>query len=367
MLQKPFFPLNFRGEYDKLVDGSYVGGCAARGEKGLSKITKVVWQWLLAVILLAIVIYYWGLSDVLKVSVVSWPAAGLALVCTISFTLIHNVRWLNLLKTLLSGSGRKEMDFFQYYQWLMNSYALGLFVPSDVSLAGVRTFFMKEYGDVRTATAFLSVLLDRVFDVIVLIIFIVSAFVFFLRENSPSAWIVPLVMITVTYVVLLWKNDEFFAGLLRIYFWAVNFVLQMPILRRWKRPKSIAALPCVTMSRGTMCGIMTWSLVKYGFIALRFYSVGLAFGVGFAFLDALFAAAIVQVAGLINVTPGGLGVIEIGSYGALKVVGASHPEAVVFVVGQRIMVSCIIVVIAVFINLFIVARAGRTKQGFLPQ
>jgi len=331
----------------------------------LSKIIRVIWQWLLALFLLAISVYYWGLSDVLKVSVVHWPAVGLVFFFTACFTLIHNIRWLNVLRGLLPVSLRKEMNFYQFYQWLMNSYAVGLFVPSDASLVGVRTFFMKQYKDVRTSTALLSVLLDRLFDVIVLIVVIVSALLLFIGNNRLEMLVIPIVMVGLLFLLIILKNDEVFTFLIKIYFRSINLVLRMPILRKWKKFEASEAFQHAPLKRNTICGLMALSFLKYIFIALRFYSIGLVFGITFTFFDAFFAASLVQLAGLINVTPGGLGIIEMGSYGALKVIGASHPEAVVFVVGQRVLVSCIIVALAAMINLLIIARTGFFKKSSL--
>jgi uncharacterized protein (TIRG00374 family) len=270
-----------------------------------------------------------------------------------------------VLRALLPGPLRKEMNFMQLYQWLMNSYAVGLFVPSDVSLVGVRTFFMKQYKDVRTSTALLSVLLDRLFDVIVLSVVIVLAFALFLGKNRAELLIIPVVMVGLLYSFLLWKHDDIFSFFIRIYVWAINMAMRLPILRKRKRVGAIETIPHTPLTKRTVCGLMTWSFIKYFFIALRFYGVGLAFGISFTFFDAFFAASLVQLAGIFNVTPGGLGIIEMGSYGALKVVGASHPEAVVFAVGQRVLVSCVIVGLAALINLIVLARKGIMKKGSL--
>lgn len=354
----------FSNEYVKIENNTFIDQKASsRGEKRLSKIIRVVWQWLLALSLLAISIYYWGLSDVLKISVVRWHAIGLVFLFTACFTFIHNVRWLTVLKVLLPGSPRKKLDFLQFYQWLMNSYAVGLFVPSDVSLVGVRTFFMKQYKDVKTSTAFLSVLLDRLFDVVVLIVVIVSAFLMLLGKTRSGMFIVPIVIVGLLFGFLLWKNDEVFALLIILYFRCINLVLKLPILKKWRKYETIETFSYGPLKRNTVCSLMAWSFLKYIFIALRFYAIGLVFGITFTFFDAFFAASLVQLAGFINVTPGGLGIIEMGSYGALKVIGASHPEAVAFAVGQRILVSCIILALAAAINLLMLAKTGILKRN----
>lgn len=337
------------------------------GEKGLSKIVRVIWQWLLAIFLLAIGIYYWGLSDVLKVSVVNWPAVGLVFICTACFTLMHNIRWLAVLRLIIPGSIRADLDFLQFYQWLMNGYAVGLVVPSDVSLVGVRTFFMRQYKNVRTSTALLSVLLDRLFDVVVLVVVLLSALFLFIGNDKAVTFLIPFGILALLYCFLIWKHDDIFGFLVKVYAWAINSILRLPILRRKKRLGPIEDVPHTPLTRQAVCALMTWSFVKYVFIALRFYAIGVAFGVSFTFLDALFAASLVQLAGFINVTPGGLGIIEMGSYGAMKVIGTSHLEAVIFTVGQRVLASCVIVGLAAIANLVVLARAGIMKRGSLEE
>lgn len=319
-------------------------------------------QWLLALLLLAISIYYWGLSDVLKVSIVGWNAVGFVFLFTVFFTVIHNIRWLTVLKVLLPELPNKRLDFLQFYQWLMNSYTVGLFVPSDVSLVGVRTFFMKQYKDVRTSTALLSVLLDRLFDVAVLLVVIVSAFLMFLGKNRPGMLIVPVGIVGMVFGLLLRKNNEVFALLIALYSRTINLVLRLPILKKWKRTHPVVALEYIPANKNTICTVMAWSFLKYIFIALRFYAIGLVFGITFTLFDVFFAASLVQLAGFINVTPGGLGIIEMGSYGALKIIGASHPEAVAFAVGQRILVSFIILALTAAANMAMYARTGILKK-----
>jgi uncharacterized membrane protein YbhN (UPF0104 family) len=194
---------------------------------------------------------------------------------------------------------------------------------------------------------------------------IASTLLMLIGKNRAEMAMVPVILVGSLFWFLLWKHNEVFTLLISQYFRIVNLVLRLPILKKWKKTGSIEALPYTPIKRSTVFNLLAWSFLKYIFIALRFYTIGLAFGITFTFFDAFFAASLVQLAGFLNVTPGGLGIIEMGSYGALKIIGASHPEAVAFAVGQRILVSCIIVVIAVAINLLFIARKGILKRSSL--
>ena len=172
----------------------------------------------------------------------------------------------------------------------------------------------------------------------------------------------PVVLIGLVFLFLLWKNEEVFGFLIKTYFLGIKLVLKIPFLRKWRKFKTIESFPNTTLKRNTVCGLMAYSFLKYVFIALRFYCIGLTFGVTFTFFEAFFAASLVQLTGFINITPGGLGVMEIGSYGALKVIGASNPEAVVFVVGQRVLTFCSIIVLTVIINLLMITRTKNLRK-----
>ncbi len=81
--------------------------------------------------------------------------------------------------------------------------------------------------------------------------------------------------------------------------------------------------------------ISGWSLVKYLFLSLRFYFVGQALGIHFPWVQGFFFIPFIQLTSLINITPAGLGVIEMGTYGTLILMGLPKSQTLIFVLGQR--------------------------------
>jgi uncharacterized membrane protein YbhN (UPF0104 family) len=66
---------------------------------------------------------------------------------------------------------------------------------------------------------------------------------------------------------------------------------------------------------------------------------------------------------MLNITPGGLGTVELGSYGALKLMGVPDSKIMVFIVGQRILISCIVVVFALLSHLiFLIGSKLRRAE-----
>jgi uncharacterized membrane protein YbhN (UPF0104 family) len=56
-------------------------------------------------------------------------------------------------------------------------------------------------------------------------------------------------------------------------------------------------------------------------------------------MESFFFLPFIQLSGLINLTPAGLGVVELGTYGALLLMGISRAQILIFVIGQRVLLS----------------------------
>jgi uncharacterized membrane protein YbhN (UPF0104 family) len=109
---------------------------------------------------------------------------------------------------------------------------------------------------------------------------------------------------------------------------------------------------------------MGWNTIKYIFLCLRFYFTGLALGIRFPLLQSFFFLPFVQLSGLINITPGGLGFVEMGTYGALYLMGVPHAQILLFVVGQRILLFSIFIILFLLTRLFsLIQSRGRTAEG----
>ena len=65
---------------------------------------------------------------------------------------------------------------------------------------------------------------------------------------------------------------------------------------------------------------------------------------------------------MLNLTPGGLGLVEVGSYGALMVMGVPESKIMVFVIGQRVLASFFTIGLALLNHLIFLAGT-RLKEG----
>lgn len=97
------------------------------------------------------------------------------------------------------------------------------------------------------------------------------------------------------------------------------------------------SLPTVT---APLAGrIVAFSVLRYVGILFQYWGAGAGLGVLLAPLVLVSAAPLAQLAGLIGITPGGLGVQEGGWVAALTQLGQDEASIVVFMAGTRLMMS----------------------------
>jgi uncharacterized protein (TIRG00374 family) len=300
-------------------------------------IEKGIWKKaLLAVLLLGLLVYFGDLSFLTRLPEIKWGFVFLIFLCTLFFSLSHNFRWKGIVDHL---SGEKRENFFSLYRYLLNSYAFGIVVPLDVSLAGVRSYYLKQSQQLSTSLAIFSVLLDRFLDVFIFIVLALPSFSFITGVAPASlSFLILILFILGLSLMVHWKKGDTFSFLLKGYHVGlVRVFSKVPVLGKWIHPKGeVTEMEC-HFDESSVFQIMGWSVVKYIFLSLRFYFTGQALGVPFSLIQGFFIIPFIQLTGFISITPGGLGVVEAGTYGALLLMGIPKSQILLFVFGQRIL------------------------------
>jgi len=331
----------------------------------INKRTRAIGQWGLVAVSISILFYFGDVSELFRMPTIHWPFILLVFLSTVGFTLIHNIRWTTLVKGISSTSIDPKIDFFQFYHWLLNSYALGTMIPNDVSLAGVRTFYMNRTKILSFPIALFSVLLDRFFDFIVFFGLAIPSALFMTKvANGTGALFYLGCIMAMIFLFISWKKGEGIDYLMRVYRSGLNWLSRLPIIGkrmggRWREASDITSF-----REGSVHQLMGWSFLKYFFLALRFYFTGQVFGVDFSLLQGFFFIPFIQLVGMLNITPGGLGIVEMGSYGALKFMEVPESKIMVFVIGQRILLFCVTIGLALINHLvFIIGSRLRRVEA----
>lgn len=96
-----------------------------------------------------------------------------------------------------------------------------------------------------------------------------------------------------------------------------------------------------SLRRGSFYSAVVWTVVAYLLLVLRFFFTGLALNVNLSILQSLFILPVIQMSGLVNITPASLGVLELGSWGALLLIEVPKDQILRFVLGQRILLTAV--------------------------
>ncbi len=331
----------------------------------INKRTRAIGQWGLVAVSISILFYFGDVSELFRMPTIHWPFVLLVFLSTVGFTLIHNIRWITIVKGISSTSIDAKADFLQFYRWLLNSYALGTMVPSDISLAGLRAFYINRTRILSLPIALFSVLLDRFFDFIIFFALAIPSALFMTEAAGGMEVLFFLACImAMIFLFISWKKGEGIDYLMRIYQSGMNWLSKLPIIGKRMGGTWRGVADKTSFSEGSVHQLMGWSFLKYFFLALRFYFTGRVFGVDFSLLQGFFFIPFIQLVGMLNITPGGLGIVEMGSYGALKFMGVPESKIMIFVIGQRILLFCVTIGLALMNHLvFLIGSRLRRVEA----
>ncbi|RPJ08194.1 MAG: UPF0104 family protein [Deltaproteobacteria bacterium] len=325
---------------------------------------KMFAAWGLGLLLLFLLFIVGDGFDLIRLPEPRWGSVFLVFLFTVGFTIAHNFRWREIIESL-SPTWRGE--FFSLYRSLTDSYAIGKIIPMDLSLLGVRSYYLNRVEKLSFPVAVFSVLFDRFMDVVIFLLMALPSFLLIAGIASSIQSVSILVLLLLGQSLLIcWKKGETFHYLFSISRVLVfRWVSKIPILgNRVKRGIEQAGDPA-PFTLHAVIKIMAWNYVKYFFLSLRFYFTGRALGIPLPLLETFFFLPFVQLSGLINVTPGGIGVVEAGTYGALLLMGISKSQILIFVVGQRVLLIGSFGALFVLNRFFYFVRSKwRGEEGF---
>jgi uncharacterized protein (TIRG00374 family) len=319
---------------------------------------KLLFQWSLGIAFLVVVFYLGDVSSLARLPRVNWHLVFFAFLATLCFFVIHNLRWMDIVRGLRLTDEKAGLPFMDFLRWLVNSYVMGMVVPADLSLVGVRMFYLHRSNTVPPQAALFSLLLDRCLDLVVFVLFLVPAMFFFLKMGGlAGASVLFLALLCLVLFFIAFRKEKAFDLLVGAYAWALKIFARLPVLKNKLKKDVTASIGDCRFSEGLIYRILGWSLLKYFAAALRFYLLGLIFGADFSLLQAVLVMPLIQASFLINITPAGLGIVELGTYGALALMGVEESKILLFVVGQRVLFSSFMIGSALIVNLLVMARS----------
>lgn len=312
-----------------------------------------VGQWLLAISLIGITVYLVGdIRQLANLADLRWFFITLVAVSTFFFTAVHGMRWLEIIKGVSPELQTGRRDFFRLYRWLINSYALGLFLPTDIALMGLRTLYMHRSGTQEASVALFSVILDRIFDLLIFIVFMVPTLLFIIGVTSDRTIVLVLLgMLGLMMALLLYNTKKSVTFIFIIYNYVLTVVSRIQFLKRYSKLCQIDDAFIHNLGRYLLLKILMLTIIRFALLTIRFWFIGVAIGIHMTFFQGVFLVPFVQIASLINITPGGLGVIEMSSYSALALIDVPYSKILLFLLVQRVVISLTLIGLACIANI----------------
>jgi len=264
---------------------------------------------------------------------------ALAFSCTLCASIVTSARWMLMVEAM----GGTRLPYAVYFHGLVLTKVIGQFTSAlAMDLVG-RSVALRSAGSERDlGHSMTQVLVERLFDLLLPASLVVWALT--IRSVDPSPTVVAL---SFAGICLL------FAVLAALILWplaraALHLYLTVSGWRgRTTDPAIREALLAAPISRRVAGQVGALSVLRYVAVLGQFWAVAAAIGVELNFRTIASAMPIGQLAGLLGVTPGGLGIQEAGWAGAFRWLGVlDDPSIGLFVLSQRALIFAFFALLA---------------------
>lgn len=244
-------------------------------------------------------------------------------------TFVTAARW-KLLSEMMGGS---HLPYGIYFHYLALTRLIGQVLPTVLVDVFGRGAALKAAGsDSRLGQLIAPVVLERVLDLLLPLALLGWAIAVHLR--LLPGWLDPWVSLSLLVLAFVLVVIPMLDPLVRLALWAYGWIRR---LRRHDRTLPLPSAPTVTVELSAR--IVAFGVLRYASIQFQYWGAGAGLGVLLAPLVLVMATPLAQLAGLVGITPGGLGMQEGGWLAALEQLGEDPAAIVVFMAGTRIMMS----------------------------
>lgn len=243
--------------------------------------------------------------------------------------LVTAARW-KLLSEMMGGS---RLPYGIYFYYLALTRVIGQILPTVlVDVLGRGAALRAAGSDSRLGQLIAPVVLERVLDLLLPLTLLGWALAVHVR--LLPAWLDPWTSLALLAALFVALSIPLLHPMVRSALWAYGWLRR---LRRRDRTLPLPPTPDVTVALSAR--IVAFGMLRYAAIQVQYWGAGAGLGVLLAPLVLVMATPLAQLAGLVGITPGGLGVQEGGWVAALEQLGQDPASIVVFMAGTRVMMS----------------------------
>lgn len=316
-------------------------------------------QYSIGLLLIAILLLLGDLSELGNLLQANLPFLGAAFLCTTLAAVITSYRWSLIVRELTSQHLYPRGFFFRY---VLLGQALSFLAPQNMGAMAVRTASLRIAEEVPTPTALYSVLLDRLLDLLLMVGLSLPAVLFLARvlpyQISSALAILVLGLFLASHLLPpRLRPVEISAALYGFtlhLFSRVSFLAQcLPLTRVQTQTYEVTS--------STSFRLTVYTVIRFLVFLTRAFVMALAFHIQISPWVLLLGMPLAQLGLVLAITPGGLGITDLGWYAILAVAGIDRADALLFVVGSRAFNLFSAVGLALLANFAIGSKAQGEK------
>jgi len=313
---------------------------------------------LLGIVLFGGVLYYAGPGAWQRVLVADIGYLFIAFMACVLLTASSATRW----GLITNAVARKRVcSYLHYFYYFVIGRVSGLFVSRSLGDFAVRPLALRAANPLSTRRMIYALFLDKLFDLLVLGALLIPSILYILRWLPLSGYVLLAFFVFLGLSLFWWRYDKFLKAILG---WvSQNRPRLSPRNEKIGQWLDFLAKGENWVSSGVVMRAYLITLIRFVLLTLQFYLVSVALRLPFSFWEFWGAIPLVQLGLLVAITPGALGILDIGWLGVLTLLGGAEADCNSFVVGQRVFVFVFTVVMGLATSLWMLLLSNNSANN----
>lgn len=312
---------------------------------------------LAGIVLFGGVLYYAGPEAWQRVLTADIYYLLIAFVVSVLLTASSATRWGLITNAVVK---KQVCSYPHYFYYLLIGRVSGLFVPRTVGDLAIRPLALRAANRLSMGQMLYALFLDKSFDLAVLGTLLGPSILYILRWLPLSGYMLLAFFAFLGLSLFWWRYDTFLKAILG---WvSQNGPHWLPRKGKTGQWLDFLSKEEDLVSSGVVMRAYLITLVRFVFLTLQFYLISAALRLSFSFWQFWGAIPLVQLGLLVAITPGALGILEVGWLGALTLLGGTEADCNSFVIGQRVFVFVFTLVMGLVASLWMMLWVKEGKR-----
>jgi uncharacterized protein (TIRG00374 family) len=293
---------------------------------------------LVGILAFALILYLGGVEAWQQIIQGDWRYVLAAYAVTLLWSLVAAYRWSLIANQVIDFP--EECPYRYYFTYQMIGMLTSQVLPITVGMLGGRPVALSLSRGVSLKRAVLSVLLDKLFDLILALLLVVPVALFLVNWISrPVALGLMGSIVVIGVLVLAWQYEAVMRLIVRTGSRLVKPLARLPVIGQRLAQRLPRQLDRLT-TRGLLPNQLAvraflLTLVMYGLLSARLFFIAEALQLQIPWYLLAMGLSVTQLALIFSVTPGSLGFLEGGWAAVLGLAGYSLQQFTYFVIGRR--------------------------------